>query len=178
PADEGVEQLVVLGQRLEVDPFRSREDLEAALAHVHGAGRLHVEERWRRRDLGRAVRYPGLRVEPGEIREPPVPVLRRRRRQRPIALEWLGAGHASNLRWSMSAFPSGSLNHAWRHTPVSTVSPSNATPFASSSWRAASTSSTRMAMPAELGANSCPMLDGSKTSSVTCPRRSSMSCSP
>ena len=55
------------------------------------------------------------------------------------------------------------------------VSPSKTTPFASSSARAASTSATRSAIPAGEGANGWPMLDGSKTSSVTWPQRSSMS---
>ena len=44
--------------------------------------------------------------------------------------------------WSMSALPSGSWKNAMWQTPVSNVSPSNSTPFASSSARAASMSST------------------------------------
>src|SRR5690242_3296619 len=86
--------------------------------------------------------------------------------------------HASNLRCSRSALPSGSLKKAIRQTPVSTVSPSNTTPFSSSSARAASTSPTRSATPAGDTANGCPMLDGSKTSSVTWPQRNSRSFSP
>ena len=48
----------------------------------------------------------------------------------------------------------------------------------SSSARAASTSATRSAIPAGDGANGSPMLEGSKTSSVTWPARSSRSLSP
>ena len=72
-------------------------------------------------------------------------------RQRAVALEQVGSSHASNLRWSISAFPSGSLNHACLHTPVTIVSPSKTTPFDSSSARAASTSATRSANPRGAG---------------------------
>src|SRR5262249_6771828 len=86
--------------------------------------------------------------------------------------------HASNLLCRSSALPSGSWKNAIRQTPVSIVSPLKTTPFASSSARAASTSGTRSARPAGDGANGCPILDGSKTSSVTWPQRNSRSLSP
>jgi hypothetical protein len=50
------------------------------------------------------------------------------------------------------------LKKAKWQTPVSTISPSNCTPFASSSARADATSGTRMAIPAGLAANSWPAL--------------------
>jgi hypothetical protein len=62
----------------------------------------------------------------------------------------------------MRALPSGSLKNAMWQTPVSNVSPSNATPFPSSSARAAATSSTCSARCAVVcGANSNPNVVGS-----------------
>ena len=44
-------------------------------------------------------------------------------------VDLLDLHHTSKRRWSMSAFPSGSLNHACWQTLVSIVSPSNSTPL-------------------------------------------------
>src|SRR4029453_2793178 len=167
PADERVEKLVVLGELLEPNAVGSGNDLESGLAHVRDTRSVELEHRRRRGDLRRAVGSPRVRIEPLQVREAPMLVFRRRKRERAVALEQLGAGHASYRRWSISAFPSGSLNHAWRQTLVAIVSPSKATPFASGSPRAASTSGPRSARPAGEGANGWPMLEGSKTSSVT-----------
>ena len=53
------------------------------------------------------------------------------------------------------------------HTPVSTVSPRNSTPCASSSSLAAATDSTRSAMPAVFGVKGMPSASGYHSPSVT-----------
>src|SRR5215210_2087704 len=58
------------------------------------------------------------------------------------------------------------------HTPVS-AAPTNSTPFASSSARAASTSATRSAKPPTLGWKSMPSVSGFQKLSVTWPATSS-----
>jgi hypothetical protein len=59
-------------------------------------------------------------------------------------------------------------------TPVSTVSPTNSTPFASSSSRAAATSSTRSsAIPFGCGLNSSPQRAGSQIAKQVSPTQNS-----
>ena len=80
---------MVVGQRLEADAGGRAVDPEPGLADDDEPRRIDVEQRLGSRDLGRAVRRPGVRVEPGQIGEAPVLVRLGRQRQRPVALEQL-----------------------------------------------------------------------------------------
>jgi hypothetical protein len=100
PADERIEELVVLGQRLEADAFGRALDLDASLADVRDSGDVHVDQGRRRGDLGGAVRGPRVRVEAREVREAPVLVLRRRERKLPVALGELSSRHDAPSRRS------------------------------------------------------------------------------
>src|SRR5689334_1154647 len=72
------------------------------------------------------------------------------------------------LRCSMNALPSGSRKNAMWHTPVSRISPSNATPRDSSSSRVCATSGTRSAMCAVCGALNCePMFSSCRRYMLT-----------
>src|SRR5215471_918078 len=79
----------------------------------------------------------------------------------------------------ISRLPSGSRNVAMWHTLVSTVSPSNSTPFSSSSARAAWTSSTRSrAMAFAFGSNSSPHCSGIQMAKQVSPtQNSALACS-
>ena len=85
-ADERVEELVILGKRLEADALGRRVDLDTRLADVRDARSVELEHRRWRSDLGGAVRGPRVRVEALEVGEAPVLVLRRRERERAVAL--------------------------------------------------------------------------------------------
>ena len=63
PADERVETLVIVGERLEPDPVGRTVDLDPGLADVCDAGDLDIDERRRRGDLGRTVRRPRVGIE-------------------------------------------------------------------------------------------------------------------
>ena len=71
--------------------------------------------------------------------------------------------------WNISTFPSGSRKWAMWQTPLSIVSAANSTPFASSSSRAASTSSTCSAIGCECGWNSMPNASDCMTAIVSEP---------
>src|SRR5581483_11497687 len=167
-ADELAEPRVV-AERLEDDSLGGAVDRDPALAHPRDAGRLDLEHRLRRiRRRGVAVRREGVRVEAGEIREAPVLVGGRRERQLAVAVERVDASHSgAYLRCSISAFPSGSAKKAMWQTPVSSVSPRNSTPFASSSARASATSGTRSASSFGVARSSTPNFAGSQIPSVT-----------
>src|SRR4051812_19126802 len=78
-------------------------------------------------------------------------------------------------RWcSMRSLPSGSVKNAMWQTPVSNVSPVNSMPFASSSARAAATSSTCSARCAFFwGANGRPCCSGSQMPQHVSPTQNS-----
>jgi hypothetical protein len=127
PADERVEELVVLGKRLEADALGSALDLDSALPDVGDTGDVELEQRRRRRDRLGAVRGPGVGIEAREIGEAPVLVLRGRQREPPVALEQVRARGRHGIlpsekgakrRWRISALPSGSLKNVMSHTLV------------------------------------------------------------
>ncbi len=152
PADQRMQQRVVLRECLEAHTVRRALDLDAGLTDAREPGDLQVEHGiggcWGEAGLAllRACRGPPVRVEAAEVCEAPVLVLRRRQRQRPVALEQFGSVHGAYLRCRISELPSGSLKKAILQTPES-LSPMKSTPLASSSARAAATSATRNAIP-------------------------------
>src|SRR6266487_1909878 len=176
-ADERAEQLVV-AQRLEGDSVGRPLDLDPVLVDRGESG--HVEVEHAPRGLGRglnpdmAVGDKHVRVEALQVGEAPRLVRRRRERQRPVALEQLGPAHGAYLRCKISEFPSGSSKKAMLQTPESR-SPTNSTPFVSSSARAPATSATRSAIPwlAPL-ANSTPWSSGFQRARVTFPASNSV----
>src|SRR6266550_1311191 len=177
-ADERAEQLVV-AQRLEGDALRRALDLDSVFADRGHGGHVEVEHRRRGARLGTrsrdmAVGDKGVRVEALQVGEAPRLVRRRRERQRPIALEQLGPAHGAYLRCRISEFPSGSSKKAMLQMPESR-SPTNSTPFASSSARAPATSATRRAIPwLAPVTNSTSWSSGFQSASVTFPASNSV----
>ena len=96
PADERVEELVVVRQRLEADALGRALDLDPALADVGDAGDVESSMDGGAAISVGAVRRPGVGVEAREVGEAPVLVLRRRQRERPVALEQLGPRHVAS----------------------------------------------------------------------------------
>src|SRR5439155_12507953 len=116
-----------------------------------------------------------VRVELAQVREAPVLFVRVRKRKFPVPLERLGfhgcdpSPYGAYRLCSIRAFPSGSEKNAMWQTPVSSVSPWNSTPAASSCSRAFTTSGTRNAIGQGFDANSSPSASGTMIPSVTLP---------
>ena len=95
-ADQRIEQRVLVGQRLETDSLCGPLDADPGLADDGNSRRVDVEQSVWRGDLGRAVRNERIRIEAGEIGEPPVLVGLGGEGQRFVALEQLSP-HARRI---------------------------------------------------------------------------------
>jgi hypothetical protein len=92
PADEGVEAVVLLWQRLEDDTLGNLLDLDPVGRDGRVARDLEVEHRF---DLRRRRAREGVGVETAEVREAPVLLGRVRERQRLVRGERVATTHTA-----------------------------------------------------------------------------------
>jgi hypothetical protein len=76
-------------ERGEDDTVRRFQDLDAALGGEGRTCRLELEQGARPRAGAREIRLERIRVEAGEVGEPPVLLARHRKRERAVALDRL-----------------------------------------------------------------------------------------